>query len=127
MGGGIVGGTFGGGTFGEKTGRLLVAFLAPPVGVAGFSASLDSPSISAALRMRSSSERELRTLEDLSASVGGGGVAGRRLDFTGMFRGMVLDGGSGFWERVLILGSIRGIVRSEVGAVEEVVASLLEP
>lgn len=116
----------GGGTLGVKTGKStsLAAFFAEELD----GGALVSPSISAAFLIKSSSESELSTLVVFSGSAGGDVVIARLFDLVGMFRGIVFVGTSDFWVRVLIFGSISGIVRSALLAMTDVeVLSLPEP
>lgn len=110
----------GGGTLGVK-GATSITFLAEVL--------LVSPNISAAFLIKSSSESELSTLLPFSVvSLGGGVVMMRRLGLFGMLSGIVFVGMSVFWVRVLIFGSISGIVKSVVlDAPGNDVLSLLDP
>lgn len=90
---------------------------------------LVSPNISAAFLIKSSSDSELSTLEPFSPiSVGGGVMTTLRFDLLGMLSGIVLLGMSVFCVRVLILGRINGIVKSEAVVIPDIdVLSLFEP
>lgn len=94
----------------------------------------DSPNISSAFLIRSSSVKELSTLEPFSGSrlIGGGVVFILLLVFVGMFKGIVLIGSSGGLGvgvgRQPIFGNSRGMVRSAVLEMPEVEAlSLPDP
>lgn len=100
-------------------------------GNASFSFFGDSANISSAFLIKSSSVNVLRTLEVLSGSrlIGGGVLLMRRFDFVGMFKGIVLMGGSASLGvgRDPIFGSISGIVKSIVAVPEAEALSLPDP
>lgn len=123
LGGGCVNTNFGAG--GGSTLELTVE-------TSSFSLFEVSSNISSAFLIKSSSVNELKTLVVLSGSrlTGGGVVLMRRLDFVGIFKGIVLIGGSAGFKagRDPIFGSIKGIVRSAVFATPEVEGmSLVDP